>query len=354
MKRWSWVAMLAALLLALAACGGDDGGGSTGSTPDPDEGTTAKATIAAADGGSVATASGKAAVEIPAGALADDTEISIEVLAQDAATATNVYEFGPDGTQFQKAVTISLAYDGTPGTEKKAVLAWYDEAASKWTEVAGSGLAGGKVSGDVNHFTKFSVIIVDDKLVAVSDCGDIVAGWTACGGDPVGTWSMKDICFPDTVIGEIPGISEVCPDARMDMEFTWDADIDIKSDGTATMDMRSQTMAMTYVIPVSCLSHPQINLADCAALSEVFSDDDEVVPCSEKAGNCECSPAPETDVSDDGPQNGTWAVEGTNFVMQDMGEDSPNEPVPFCVQGDIMTVQVEMGEGVNGIMVWEK
>lgn len=352
MKRWNVVLVLGAMVFAMARCGGDDGG-STGATPDPDEGKDpVKQTITAAEGGTIATASGKASIEIPAGALADDTEISIEVLAKDAATETNVYEFGPDGQQFQKAVTIALAYDGEPGTEKKAVLAYFDVDSGKWKEVPNSGLVAGKVAGDVNHFTKFSIIIVDDKLVAVSDCADIVAGWQPCGGDPVGTWSLKDICFENVVVGEVPGISEICADARVDAEYTWDGEIDIKSDGTAVMDMRSMSAKNTFVIPTSCLSHPQINLADCAALAAMLSDDDETVTCTEKSDACECPMEEKTEQMSDGPQTGTWSVDGNNFTFNETGSDEPAEATPYCIEGGLLSVKVNM-DGTPVVMVWE-
>ncbi len=351
MKRISWVLWVAAFGLLVAAC--ESGGGGEPITPDPDEGTTTRLTIVATEGGVVATPSGKASVQIPAGALAADTEISIEVLAKDSATEANVYDFGPDGTQFAQDVTISLDFEGSAGAEQKAVLAYFDEDAGEWVEIPGSGLANGKVSGAVNHFTRFSIIFVEDQAILVSDCAEIFTGWQACGGDPVGSWTLKDICFENTPVGELPGISEVCPDARIDVEFTWDGSVDIQSGGTVVLDLRSQTMTATYVIPVSCLAHEQIQLADCAALAEQLTNDEDVVTCNESAGNCECAGPSEVNEMGDGPQTGTWAVEGNGLIMSDLGDDGPEDPVPFCVQGDLMTVQTNMGD-MPTVMVWEK
>lgn len=150
-------ATLAALMAFLLGCGQDDGGKAT---PDPNEGQTFSATIPAVDGGIVATPGSTATVKIPAGALAADTKITIDVQAKDSGTNTSVYDVGPSGTQFTLPVTISIAYDGSPGSDKTAVLAWKD--GDTWTRIPNSGFDAGRVAGTTMHFTRFSVILVDD------------------------------------------------------------------------------------------------------------------------------------------------------------------------------------------------
>lgn len=330
MKRTQMLVLLSVLLLAFGACESDSGGssGGTGATADPDEGKTVTATIKAADGGVVKTESGNATIDIPAGALADDTEITIAVMPAEAATASSVYDFGPDGQQFQKAVTISLAFDGHPGTDKKAVLGYYDEDPAKWKEVPNSALAGGVVSGDVNHFSKYAIIIVDDQVVLVSDCADLLTDFNACGGSPIGDWDFDAVCFPPEALGENP-MAESCPTATMEFDMTWDATITFTADGTSSVLFAGQSVDIVYDIPLSCLTAPM----SCAVLAQQLES-----PCEEKGGSCVCN-VQESDVNENPePELGTWSVDGTNLVMTDNDGEVQNNP--FCVNGDEMHVKI--------------
>jgi hypothetical protein len=321
---------LAAFALAFTACESDSGGSGDGSTgtPDPDEGTTVTKAVTAADGGSVATDSGNASIAIPAGALADDTEITIEVSAKEADTASSVYDFGPDGQQFQKAVTISLAFDGDAGVDMKAVLGTFDENAKKWKEVPNSALAGGVVTGDVNHFSKYSIIIVDGQIVLTSDCGDLLGDFQACGGDPVGTWKFDAMCFPPETLGANP-FAESCPTATAVYEIEWDADIIFSADGSSETIYRALTMATTYDFPMSCLQQGQT----CAILAESLES-----TCEETGGSCVCT-ASNTDVKDPAEiDKGTWSVDGANLIMTD--DEAEVQTNPFCVNGDTLYVKV--------------
>jgi hypothetical protein len=221
---------------------------------DPDEGKPAvKATISAAEGGSIATESGNAVLNISKNALPADTEISVAVEAATADTETSVYDFGPDGLQFLVPVELEIKYDGTPGDGEKAALAWYDEATSKWVEVENSSLHAGVVKAKITHFSKFSIILVGEDVVVVSDCANVAEQFTPCGADSVeGTWKWKDVCMADTVIGQNP-FADTCPTARADVEVVWDAEITFKGDGTYTTLMNSQGTSVHYDIPMSCL-----------------------------------------------------------------------------------------------------
>src|SRR5687767_2532737 len=110
MKRTALGLMLASLLAF--GCGDDSAGddahdhdGGTGATP----GDEVSETIDAAEGGEVrATGAG---VDIPAGALSEDVEITIMVLDKEDLPdsdniASAVYDFGPDGTTFDEPVTL--------------------------------------------------------------------------------------------------------------------------------------------------------------------------------------------------------------------------------------------------------
>jgi hypothetical protein len=89
--------------LVLAAC--------SSSTPPPSGGGTV-----GSNGGAVA-AGDAAAVDIPPGALGANTPITITPTTAAAPDATDevgtVYLFGPEGTQFEVPVTVTLAFDPT-------------------------------------------------------------------------------------------------------------------------------------------------------------------------------------------------------------------------------------------------
>ncbi len=77
--------------------------------------------VLAAQGGSIGTSDGKITLEIPSGALTEDTTVSIRVLSEDEWTddikdlnpVGPVYSLEPDGLTFQKPVTVKLALDSS-------------------------------------------------------------------------------------------------------------------------------------------------------------------------------------------------------------------------------------------------
>lgn len=327
-----WV-MVLALALAVTGCDGDSGGGGGGGgTPDPDEGQTYQETVTAATGGTVETDSGSASVDIPAGALDGDTEITVTVEPPDNETASSIYDFGPDGTEFNVPVTIGIDYDGTPGKEKKAVLAWHD--GHKWVEIPGSGLAGGTVTGEIDHFTKFSIIIVDDKLVLVSDCAEVPAEFVACGGDLIGTWKFTDICFADEVLGENP-FEEHCPEATavFEMDYTGSMTIDTT---TITQNMETMSMSSHFEIPLTCMGD-----GGCAEMGE-----DEDWTCQAGGDLCVCDAAHVQSGFE--PRVMTYTVDGNNLLITD--EDG-TDTVPYCRQGDTAVVEIT-DEDEGDITVW--
>ncbi len=70
-------------------------------------------TITASEGGEIEVAGGDAKIQIPAGALSKDTEISVKLYKTNGfnnkkALASNVVEFGPSGIKFEKPVIITI------------------------------------------------------------------------------------------------------------------------------------------------------------------------------------------------------------------------------------------------------
>ncbi len=335
MKRWSVVLVLGAM--ALARCGGDSGGdGGSSATPDPDEGKAAVTqTITAADGGSISTPTGNATLTISKNALAEDTEISVAVEAATADTAASVYNFGPDGLQFQVPVELAIKFDGTVGENQKAALATYDDAKGQWVEVEDSNLKDGVVTGKIKHFSKFSIILVGTSVVVVSGCSDVATSFQACGGAVEGTWKFKDICMADSVIGENPYAS-FCPSASMNVSVEWDATIVFNGDGTYSQTTNSQSMSYDVNIPLSCLE-ARGGAALCkGGEGGMFGEDAE---CAVDGDACVCTSG-DRSVPEDPTDEGTYAVEGNNLTITSGGGDGPKEPMAFCRTGDVVVVEV--------------
>lgn len=320
-------AVMVATSLVLWACGGDDGGDDGGSgspaTPAADEGQHVEVAISAATGGEIVSPSGTGKLTIPAGALAADTTITLDVKAASEGSVASVYDLGPDGTTFAAPATLSIAFDGQVPEGKKAALAVLENGA--WKELPGSSLAGGKVTGPVSHFSHFSVILVDGEAVLQSECSDVAEAFQPCGGDPTGTWTIEEICAPEGAIGGDP-FQGRCPDARLGADLEVDGTVTF-ADGKFTPET-TQTVHIEMHVPKSCL-----NGQPCSAIEG----DDGQTSCAETGDACECV---RTDVrSDDADDVEDFAVEGNEIVLTD--EDGDVDRLRFCVQGNRLTVEVK-------------
>lgn len=333
----------ALLIGALALFGCDDdgegdadggAGGQGGSVaPDPDEGETITQTITAAEGGTIATPSGSVQLQVPGGALAADTEITLEVKAAAAGTASSVYEFGPDGLQFQAPAQLAVAFDGNVPEGKEAVLAVEEN--GTWVALAGSSLAGGKVTAPVQHFSRFAVIIRDGEVVAVSECEDVVENFSPCGGDARGSWRFRDFCFSASPLGSDP-FEGRCPDARIDAEYNVEGTLEVGAD-TVTVDLGAPNINIEYYVPLSCLGGATCEQAFASAT------------CQTTADACECS---QTQMGEDAePSTDGYRIEGNEIIIID-AEDSEETRVPYCVQGNILTVYVADEDEDDPDVVW--
>ena len=119
------------------------------------------------NGGTVQVANGAAAVSIPGGALGGTTAVTVTVkdraLSPNAAQlSSQVFDFGPDGTQFLQPVSIALQASDPPATGLRAVLAFLN-AQGSWQVVPNSSYnaVSQTVTGSVTHFTNFAVFLID-------------------------------------------------------------------------------------------------------------------------------------------------------------------------------------------------
>lgn len=295
---------------------------------DPEVGKTFKQQITASEGGTLKTESGNATLDIPAGALPADKELTVAVEAATTDTETSVYNFGPDGTTFEKPVKLSLKYTGTPGTGKKAVLAVFENNA--WKPIEGSTVENGTVVGEITHFSKFSIVVIGNEIVAISSCSEVSTKFVPCGENGksiVGTWKFKDVCFSDALIGQNP-YGQVCSGASISADISWTGTATFNAT-TVILSERTQVVAGEATIPKSCLT--AIGKASC----DEFKKENDIMfnTCTDDGTNCKCTGS-ETKTESASTQ--PYTISGTNLVIN--GNNSP-----FCLVDNTATVEIPVG-----------
>lgn len=138
-------------------------------------------------------------ITIPATAFNSNIEVKIEKLSQisDLPMAVqskligDVIEITKDKSgDFSKPIAITLSFDKTKVDQDKYDLSiyWLDEAAGKWVELSNVkvDMITGKVSGEVQHFTKFAVIATEKAAIpvmVVPSLNDIADHWATANID---------------------------------------------------------------------------------------------------------------------------------------------------------------------------
>ena len=159
----------ACLLFGLAACGGSGDSGDT----DDDGGTPPIPTTVGPAGGTVQGPMGTS-VEIPAGALATETAIAIELASAGApplpaglTAAGQTFAFLPHGTTFATPVTITVPFDPAAVPASATAALFKSNAAQTIFEpVPGATVNGGTMSAQV---TSFSFILVGNEPLLRDD-----------------------------------------------------------------------------------------------------------------------------------------------------------------------------------------
>jgi len=136
------------LFFGLAACGGGGGGGGS---------TSGDETVASSN-------DGNAKVTIPNGSLAQPANLTVAAAPNPpAGHIGTAYEFGPEGTKFEKPVTISIAYDRTalPSGVTDSDLRLAKAVNGQWQEIAGSGAntSTSTVTGTTTGFSIYGITV---------------------------------------------------------------------------------------------------------------------------------------------------------------------------------------------------
>lgn len=159
--------------------------------------------------------------------------------------------------------------------------------------------------------------------------GGLGCDTAACGGDPVGVWTVVDSCFE----GELT--IEQCPDLivkSVDVDQTGTVTID--ADMSYTLDLTvSGTASVTF--PASCFGGL---ITDCAQLN-----DDGTTCTGDASAECDCDITLD-EVTD---ETGTWSTTGNQITLDDGTEPEVSD---YCVQGDRAVVSTNMA-GINAAMI---
>jgi len=166
------------------------------------------------------------------------------------------------------------------------------------------------------------------------DDGGSCSAFTPCGGDVVGTWTVKNVC----ATGSGAGLIEDCPGATTSFEG-------IKGSGTITFTANMTTMeninltgSMKMTLPASCLMGATCAQIDTALKAALTSDPEapfSAVSCSGSSG-CTCTM---TFKNSNLMETGTYSISGNRIT------DGDGEAQEYCVSGKTMNMRTVMSMG---------
>lgn len=160
--------------------------------------------------------------------------------------------------------------------------------------------------------------------------GGLSCSSPACGGDPVGVWTIEDSCIDgDFTVEE-------CPELEVNsFSATQSGTVTVNADNTYELD--TQTVgSVSVTFPASCFGGL---LTDCAQLN-----DDDTTCTGDAAAACDC----DVSVDETTVESGTWSVNGTEVTLDDGNGNA--ETSEFCVDGDAMSVITE-DEGIRAVLL---
>lgn len=218
--------LIAIMALFFLGCGGDDGagpaddGGNNGGTlPDPvptaagtPDGAPATATIGAA-GGSLTSSDGAFTLNVPAGALASDTDITVQPITNTAWGGIGKgYQLTPDGLTFSEPVELEfeIAPEDLAGSAPEVLDVAFQDDAGFWFIVKdGSYDSGsGMFSCTTTHFSSYTAI-EEYKLTPVS-----------AGVGPSSSVTLHiEQCFYETIAEDPTAVAQVLTCSSTDDEL---------------------------------------------------------------------------------------------------------------------------------------
>jgi hypothetical protein len=320
---------LALTLALLVACnGGDDDPKPTDQAPTDETGlptgdddddttpteTTVEVTIGAA-GGTLTL--GELTLEVPPGALAEDTVLTAVPLASppDPQGVVSAWDLGPDGLVFLVPATLGADGAPAPATDERATVSWYDVVAGAWVDLPTTDTGAG-LSAPVAHFTDFAVRIVGVNL---EECDQLPTG---CGGDPIGVWSVDALCLEWTEPATSTGATTAACTMTQNITAGASGTVTLDADGTYSTAL-TLDLEIELLMPPECFAELPIAV-DCSRVQQ---------GCVGRTDTgCTCI----TQVTDADPESGTWSAAGTDLTFSPDGGDP--DTGSYCVVGDAMVL----------------
>jgi hypothetical protein len=160
----------AAIALAASACTPPDPGGGK-DKPKPTH------AVIGATGGSVASADGALTVEVPAGALGGDVDVTVTPTDTPSGGAGPAFDIGPSGTVF--AAPVTLTFDVGDANETTVRAAQFADGAWLVLDAQALDATAHTVSGQTLHLSTYGTTSADDAQVCAA-----VGGGCPVGADP--------------------------------------------------------------------------------------------------------------------------------------------------------------------------
>ncbi len=176
--------------------GGSGNSGSNGSEPSVIKSTNGLILIPNGKSGEVSL-DNEVTLTIGAGAAEQELSIKIEKLLSTAnlvfekeTLVSAVFEITKNITgNFKKPIVISMKFDPSlVGDNQRVAIFYYDETKKVWIEIGGV-VKGDRITAEVDHFTKFAVMAVDEKKDEGSEPNMPTPTFT----DIAGHWAMSAI-----------------------------------------------------------------------------------------------------------------------------------------------------------------
>jgi len=148
----------------------------------------------------------------------------------------------------------------------------------------------------------------------------------ACGGDPVGTWTMAGTCI------EVEGnpFGDFCTDPDLSFEMSIDASgtVTINGDQSYALDL-TMDMRQDLYIPGACLK----GLPSCESMDN--EDEDGSMACTgDPSVGCTCVFA----LSTTDTETGSWSASGGTLTFDEASDGDEPDDLDFCVDGDTLLV----------------
>lgn len=166
-----------------------------------------------------------------------------------------------------------------------------------------------------------------EKGVAVASCD---AGFSACGGDPTGSWGVKAVCVGgevseavDQAFADYPTCKNSVRDAKIVMS------LGVTYSGTTFNRTGSVTITTKMEITAECFAEQtggtQLSATTCGFYSQLLDSQAGILgQCSYDGTTCNCDTSNTSSLD----ASGSYQVKDTQIV-----EDNGNQ-VDFCVAGD--------------------